>query len=241
MRRKIVLFTSAIVVIFGGVFLTISRIGAQDGNSVIHACVAQPGSQNQSQNVNGQANTGSVRIVGGPADCRQGETYISWNIVGPPGIQGPPGEQGPPGIQGPLGEQGLQGIQGPQGEQGLQGPPGEQGPPGMQGPPGDPGPQGPPGISGYEVVTNTCANVSVTGGNITYCEVVCPAGKKPLGGGCQINVDSLPRGSLDVYGLHWVNNNPTENGWIASLWNGKSSTNPLGGNFSVYAICANVN
>jgi hypothetical protein len=94
-----------------------------DGNT-IHACYSQPGSNSQSQNMQGQGNTGSVRIVSSQQDCSNGETHITWNITGPqglPGLQGPPGPQGVPGLQGPPGPQGLPGLDGSPGSQGLPG------------------------------------------------------------------------------------------------------------------------
>jgi hypothetical protein len=71
----------AFTVIFGTavVLAMISFVRAQAGSEIIHACVAQAGSGNQSQNVQGQANTGSVRIVSGEADCKTGEYYMQWN------------------------------------------------------------------------------------------------------------------------------------------------------------------
>lgn len=79
-----------------GVLLTTVLIGgvtwgfASHDTNTIHACVAQSGSQNQSQNMQGQGNAGSVRIVDSETDCRNGETHLTWNIIGPPGPPGPP-------------------------------------------------------------------------------------------------------------------------------------------------------
>jgi hypothetical protein len=46
---------------------------------------------------------GGLRRVNSPADCKNHETAISWNIAGPAGPQGPAGAQGPAGPQGPPG------------------------------------------------------------------------------------------------------------------------------------------
>jgi hypothetical protein len=89
-----------------GVLLGAATVAVAQGDGVIHACVALPGSNAQSKNVNGEANTGSVRIVSSPDDCRNGEAPISWNVEGAPG---PAGEQGPQGVVGPQGEQGPPG------------------------------------------------------------------------------------------------------------------------------------
>ena len=39
-----------------------------------------------------QKNSGELRIVDGPDDCRKSEVSVSWNQEGPPGPPGPPGE-----------------------------------------------------------------------------------------------------------------------------------------------------
>jgi hypothetical protein len=97
--------------------------------------------------------------------CKNGETAISWNQVGPQGPPGPQGEKGatgdpgPQGPAGPKGDTGATGPQGPKGETGAQGPQGPQGEkgatgdPGPIGPPGPPGPQGPPGPDGGDAGT----------------------------------------------------------------------------------------
>jgi hypothetical protein len=139
--------------------------------------------------------------------CLTSERQITWNQTGPQGVagaQGPIGPKGDKGDPGPAGAQGLQGLpglqgsigpkgdkgdpgpagaQGPQGEPGPKGDTGEQGPKGdtgAQGPQGLPGPQGVVGISGYEIVTvETVPDSSVH----TDVDVLCPAGKRVLGGG----------------------------------------------------------
>lgn len=55
---------------------------------------------------------GALRRVNSPADCRNHETPISWNIAGPAGAPGPVGPQGP---AGPAGSQGPVGPAGPGG------------------------------------------------------------------------------------------------------------------------------
>jgi hypothetical protein len=64
---------------------------------------------------------GQVRVVNDPAACRNNETRISWNQVGPQGERGLQGERGPQGEQGPQGSQGERGPQGEQGEAGRDG------------------------------------------------------------------------------------------------------------------------
>jgi hypothetical protein len=70
---------------------------------------------------------GQLRLVSSPADCRTGETSVSWNVQGRQGPAGPQGETGPQGATGPQGETGPQGPQGDTGPQGPQGEPGPQG------------------------------------------------------------------------------------------------------------------
>ena len=76
MGRHLVLFVVLLLMLGGNVAV------AQPGNE-IDACV------------NGQ--TGQLRIVDDPDDCRRYEDHLSWNQVGPQGPQGPEGPQGPPG------------------------------------------------------------------------------------------------------------------------------------------------
>ncbi len=95
-KKHLVILLSFLLLVFG----TIKVVGAQSAD-VIKACVAQPGSNNQPQNVGGQANTGSVRIVSSQSDCKTGEAYVTWNV------QGPPGPPGPTGVPGPAGSGGL--------------------------------------------------------------------------------------------------------------------------------------
>jgi hypothetical protein len=101
----------------GGLFALILAGGvALAQNEVIAAC-AKP--------------NGDLRIVESAADCKSGETPLTWNIIGPVGPEGPqgvPGPQGPQGLAGPAGPVGRQGETGPQGPVGPTGPAGPPGP-----------------------------------------------------------------------------------------------------------------
>ena len=99
---------------------------AQTNNNTIYACYHK--------------NSGDLRRVSGPAQCKNSEVQISWNVSGVLGPRGPQGPAGPQGPQGPQGIQGPQGPQGLQGEQGIRGPQGEQGPQGEKGETGERGP-----------------------------------------------------------------------------------------------------
>lgn len=57
-----------------------------DLDSKIQACV--------------KSNSGVIRIVTAPSDCKDNETALAWNVSGPKGDAGPAGPAGPPGPQG---------------------------------------------------------------------------------------------------------------------------------------------
>ncbi len=80
--------------------------------------------------------TGALRIVSTATDCKNNETFLSWNSVGPQGATGPAGPAGPQGATGPAGPAGPQGATGPAGPAGPQGATGPAGPAGPQGDPG---------------------------------------------------------------------------------------------------------
>ena len=104
--------------------------GSSGSSTVISACAG---------------GNGNLRLVADLGQCRQNETAISWNVVGP---AGPQGLSGPAGAAGPAGLMGPAGPQGPAGAQGLPGPGGSQGLPGPAGAQGAAGPAGPPGPGG---------------------------------------------------------------------------------------------
>jgi hypothetical protein len=96
---------------------------------------------------------------------------------------GPPGPQGERGEQGPMG---FTGMAGPTGPKGATGEPGPQGPMGIQGPQGIQGTQGtagtPASFSGCQMIYNSCGSAPGV-----ECEAICPAGKHPVGGGCDMS------------------------------------------------------
>ncbi len=71
--------------------------------------------------------TGYFRLADPGAACRQGETRIVWNKVGPAGPVGPQGVPGEPGSPGAVGQQGPVGPTGATGATGAQGVPGPAG------------------------------------------------------------------------------------------------------------------
>ena len=42
-------------------------------------------------------NNGNMRLASGPADCRNREVFVQWNVEGPQGVQGKLGPPGGPG------------------------------------------------------------------------------------------------------------------------------------------------
>jgi hypothetical protein len=83
-RARLIVSTAAAAILgaalYGGV------AGAMHDTNTIHACVHKQ--------------TGIVRIVDDPDECKQSETAVEWSVegpVGPPGPQGPPGPKGDPG------------------------------------------------------------------------------------------------------------------------------------------------
>ena len=104
-----------------------------------------------------------------PPACKQGDTVVSWNQVGPVGPQGAKGDPGPAGPQGVKGDPGVAGPQGARGDPGPVGPAGAQ------------GPQGPAGISNMEVVTAFYAPLRI--GPNDGGSAMCPSGKVAISGG----------------------------------------------------------
>jgi hypothetical protein len=119
-------------------FLGVGIAYADTNGGVIHACVKD---------------NGQVRIVNQASDCKNQETHIRWNIVGPQGPRGDIGAigpAGPVGATGPQGAQGLQGAKGDKGDKGDAGSAGPQGPAGLAGEKGDTGPAGVAGAQGEQ-------------------------------------------------------------------------------------------
>lgn len=125
----------------------------------------------------------------------------------------------PAGQQGPKGDTGLPG---PKGAQGPQGPQGAQGAQGQAGPAG---PQGPAGISGYQQLSSVG---TVYPGDTAEKTVLCPTGKKPLGGGVWTDEPYVKT-------IYAFPSNPSP-GWSAQVQNSGQATKQ----FSVHVICANV-
>ncbi len=173
--------------------------------------------------------------------CRNGDTVIYWNQVGPAGPQGPQGLTGATGLQGPTGAtgpQGLTGATGPQGPTGATGPQGLTGATGPQGPTGATGPQGPAGVSNYVKATT---QMTATPGAFSILPVACPDGEMVLGGGFSSSPDgngeyehvlrSQPGTWVDPYtGI-------SSGAWLVEIYNGATTDDTI----EAYALCATVN
>jgi Collagen triple helix repeat (20 copies) len=123
------------------------------------------------------------------------------------------------------GRRGPAGNPGPKGPQGDQGVPGFKGQPGVQGPKGDKGDSGPVGLSGYQRV-NSAWTPLAKGAEVTVF-VICPNGKRALGGGPEtsapVDVDIIYSGAF------------SDSSWAVRV---ASDGNYGPGNVRVWAVCA---
>lgn len=105
---------------------------------------------------------------------------------------------------------------------------GQAGPPGPKGDTGEAGPAGPVGLSELEIVTAQSVNDTLVG--LKTATASCPAGKKAIGGGAQIQ-------SSPVFPITQSSPLPDLSGWKAQGWAGMP-----GGAWAVvtYAVCAKV-
>jgi hypothetical protein len=85
--RFVVLSLTAIAV----AFVLFRALGAQSTSGVIYACSGQ----------------GHLRVVAANESCKNNETAVQWNIVGPAGPQGDEGPRGLPGLPGTPGANGT--------------------------------------------------------------------------------------------------------------------------------------
>ncbi len=124
---------------------------------------------------------GTLKQVGtSQPNCKQGDTLMTWNQVGP---MGPVGAKGDQGDKGDTGDTGPQGLQGPKGDKGDTGDTGAQGPQGLQGVQGDVGPQGPQGPVGVSGWHLGYAEYQISPKEWARVDAKCKPGEKVLGGG----------------------------------------------------------
>jgi type VI secretion system secreted protein Hcp len=104
MKRKLLFGVTLVALLVAGL-ATYSWAASSDAQT-INACAD---------------NDGKLRLVSSAADCKKGETPLSWSTVGPvgpagaPGAPGAGGAAGAPGAAGPAGPQGVAGPAGPAG------------------------------------------------------------------------------------------------------------------------------
>ncbi|HET9242983.1 MAG TPA: hypothetical protein VFN99_06030 [Gaiella sp.] len=145
-----------------------------------------------------------------------------------PGMLLPLGADGKfPASLGLTGPQGPAGDKGDKGERGPLGPKGETGPRGDLGPRGPVGPAGPRGVTGLEYVVSP--GIDVPNGQRRSGTVLCPTGKKALGGGVSSsNLLAHVRVSAPTNGL---------TGWVGTAAN---STAQYDDRIFVWVVCAAV-
>ena len=155
------------------------------------------------------------------ADVRDGSLLKADFAAGqlPAGAQGPAGSQGPAGPKGPAGPQGPEGAPGPEGPEGPRGP---------AGPAGPQGPQGAAGLSGVEIVT--ASNNSQVVRLEATATATCPAGKKVIGGGADLN-SPFPERKTGIVVSRPLGNSA----WTAT---GRTYESNTGVNLTTWAVCA---
>lgn len=202
-------------------------------DGVVRTCVAQ--------------SNGSIRLVDSESNCKGTESYLEWNVSGPPGPEGPQGPTGPSGATGATGPQGPAGAQGPAGPTGPTGPAGADGaagatgatgPTGADGAAGATGPEGPqglPGVAAVEVVSNAV----LFSGQVMSVSVQCPANKVALSGGGRI--DNAGAGAMVLratYPSVPAGSNVAD-GWTMSAGSTSGGSVPPGAGIwlTVFAVC----
>jgi Collagen triple helix repeat (20 copies) len=193
---------------------------------VINACYVKTG--------------GDLSIIDSTQTCKSNQTAITWNQTGPQGPQGPAGPAGPAGPQGLQGDKGDPGPTGPAGPVGPQGPKGDTGATGPVGPQGPVGATGPAGLSGYQRVTKNFGRWTFgAAGSPTESatfDIVCPGGKKVLGGGASVN--SLSGHPNIVQSGGPINDGGADATWLVTLANNSSA--PVTVLVQMAATCASV-
>jgi hypothetical protein len=166
--------------------------------------------------------------------------------TGPSGARGSTGPAGPTGLAGPIGPvgpTGSAGAHGATGPTGLQGPAGATGPTGTAGATGATGATGTGGISALHYRTRVCADN--TDGTQTSCDVQCPAGEHPLGGG-GLGVGGIADGqhlngsfAADAMGDAADSTGDDATGWVIWVDNASGPASPVEV-IKVWVACAAV-
>ncbi|MEV4861418.1 collagen-like protein [Streptomyces ossamyceticus] len=162
-NRRLLLLTAVLLILGGGVALSLILIGREadarqqlareadlrgEAVSVLAGDVRALREQVKAK--------GEVPVAPDPTKAVEDlpdRAEVPVPIPGPSGAAGEKGEPGSPGPSGAPGRDGVDGSDGKAGEPGAvgaSGPAGPAGPPGPQGEPGPPGPQGEPGVDGAD-------------------------------------------------------------------------------------------
>jgi hypothetical protein len=123
------------------------------------------------------------------------------------------------------------------------GPKGAKGARGAKGATGAQGPAGSPGLSGYQIASQDFAEVFVenSGGMRGLSEVktvLCPAGKRAIGGGSDLGTDSEQNGQQRQVTVSLSGPNSAGTGWSVQLFNNSVSID-TSIDLRLYAICVN--
>lgn len=149
----------AIVVVVASVAAVgVAWAAIPDNFGVIHSCYAKSG--------------GSLRVIDTVGTCKNGETALDWNQIGPQGPAGPTGATGP------------------------------TGPTGATGPQGPVGPAQPGSSINVEVVAGDSQNITLAPGTDTNLNATCPPNSDAVGrnfrtGGGLFTVDQDEQGTPD--------------------------------------------
>ena len=145
---------------------------------VIYACV-------QKNNKNRLKNGSSLLYSKENRDCKENQAKISWNAIGPaglegadgidgaPGAKGAPGARGAPGVPGQdgvNGANGFNGLDGQDGADGINGAPGAKGDKGDLGIPGQDGADGIDGVGFDGLDGSSCSVAQVGSSAVITCE-----------------------------------------------------------------------
>jgi hypothetical protein len=127
-------------------------------------------------------------------------------------------------------------LRGPVGPRGARGPRGERGKTGNR------GPAGPAGVSGYQVVPQTFAAVSVPksegGRGLSVVQTVnCPSGKRVVGGGTNLGGNEGQAAAQRDVTVSLSGPTSNGSGWSAQLFNASTTEDHLI-DLQIYAICA---
>jgi Collagen triple helix repeat (20 copies) len=209
-------------------------------------------------------NNGALRMVAAAAACKNNETAVQWNVVGPAGAVGPVGPQGPKGgtgaastVAGPKGDTGATGPAGPAGPAGPTGEPGPKGDTGATGPTGAAvqtgaqgatGPQGPVGPTGPQGQIGPQGPKGDPGLGVTGYETIEVESSLPSTQPTRSATATCPAGKKVIGGAGYINHDQVAEVIGSIIFNNDTQyrvvahSDSASNNWSVsaQAVCANV-